>query len=118
MIPSLPLLLEERFGLLYHRGGEPLRPLPKTVGDLARETGKSDAEVGLLLFELKKEISTLFVADLRESDLTVTNDLLFQDHVERFKAADRVILRGDNALSGALYLRSLGVKAYCLLSGS
>ena len=151
-IPFLAQLLEERFGLLYWRGGQPARKLPDTLQELAKDLRIKEEEVRIRLERLRQETqkATIEAKDFPaciEDDETILLDVrpkslgeetysfekpsfkrairleshFFLDLMPILKKAPRVIVlseKGGRGMSGALYLRSLGVSAFALKGGA
>ena len=141
-IPFLPRLLEERFGLLYWRSGQPTRELPLTVGDLAHDLKIDSKEIGIRLKNLSNETRDIFIdkalffqleecASTKILDVSPhgatspkiskksiqLGDVHFAALLPELKKAEKVMTTSSDegrSVSAALYLRSLGIKAFSL----
>lgn len=145
-IPFLPMLLEERFGHLYWRGGRPLHDMPKDIDALAADLQMSCLEVKCIIEGLRletrdilidrhefmaREVGTMLL-DVRPKTtegirltsisgvVLKLHSLLFFELLPSLQAAPMVITlsnSGARGLSSALYLRNLGVRTYALKGG-
>lgn len=144
-IPYLPVLLEERFGLLYWQGGHPLRTLPNTVSDLAEDLRLPIAEVVNRLLGLMSETKHITIKyeeaihRLEQAggyllDVSIHSEPAFfsqfqpyycylYDHflpdlLPKLRKQQNVFLVAkmpSKAVSAALYFKNLGVEARAVI---